>query len=272
LGLSPGVPEWRPQPDTQIAKSTFFYGPIMTDLFNDSDDTPEVDPNKDHFSELVGEGKKYKDSQAAGRALVEKDAFIERLKTEAHGLRQELNTRLKLEEVIDRISSASKSPTSEQPPREPDKEQSASQLSPEDVQKLVADTLTDTEKKTQARRNLAFVEEKLQEAFGPTFRRTVKAQAAKLQVGESFLQNLAAEQPAAFLKLMEVEGREHSSVTPPPAPSVNSAALGFKPNSGIKRKSYFDSIKKQDPRRYWSVAVQNELHAEALKQGQTFFD
>jgi hypothetical protein len=245
----------------------------MTDLFNDSDDTSDIDPNKDYFSDLVGEGKKYKDSQAAGRAIVEKDAFIERLKAEAHGLRQELNTRLKLEEVIDRISSASKSPSSEQhPPREPDKEQTASQLTPEEVQALVTKTLTDTEKATQRERNLTMVEAKLQEAFGPTFRRTVKAQAAKLQVGETFLQNLAAEQPAAFLKLMEVEGREHSSVTPPPATSVNSAALGFKPNSGIKRKSYFDSIKKQDPRRYWSVAVQNELHAEALKQGQSFFD
>src|SRR4051794_16092193 len=118
----------------------------MTDLFNDSDDTPDIDQNKDYFSELVGDGKKYKDSQAAGRAIVEKDAFIERLKAEAHGLRQELNTRLKLEEVVDRISSASKSPTSEQPPREPDNGQSASQLSPEDVQALVTKTLTDSEK------------------------------------------------------------------------------------------------------------------------------
>lgn len=243
----------------------------MTDLFNDSDDT-DIDPNKDYFSDLVGDGKKYKDNAAAGRALVEKDAFIERLKAEAHGLRQELNTRLKLEEVIDRISSTSKSPTSEQPPREPDNGQPASQLTPEDVQKLVTQTLTDDAKKAKRDRNLAVVEEKLQEAFGPTFRRTVKAQAAKLGLGEEFLKNLAAEQPTAFLKLMEVEGREHSSVSAPPAPSVNSAALGFRPSQGIKRKSYYDGIKKQDPRRYWSPSVQNEMHNEALKQGQSFFD
>jgi hypothetical protein len=244
---------------------------MMTDLFNDSDDS-DIDPNKDHYTELVGEGKKYKDNQAAGRALVEKDAFIERLKAEAHGLRQELNTRLKLEEVVDRISSTSKSPTSEQPPREPDNGQPASQLTPEDVQKLVTQTLTDDAKATKRANNLAVVEEKLQEAFGPTFRRTVKAQAAKLGLGEEFLKNLAAEQPTAFLKLMEVEGREHSSVPTPPAPSVNSAALGFRPTQGVKRKSFYDSIKKQDPRRYWSPSVQNEMHNEALKQGQSFFD
>jgi hypothetical protein len=244
----------------------------MTDLFNDSDDNPDIDPNKDYFSDLVGDGKKYKDNAAAGRALVEKDAFIERLKAEAHGLRQELNTRLKLEEVIDRISSTSKSPNSEQPPREPDNGQAASQLTPEDVQKLVTQTLTDDAKKTQRDRNLAVVEDKLQEVFGPTFRRTVKAQAAKLGLGEEFLKDLAAEQPTAFLKLMEVGEREHSSVTPPPAPSVNSAALGFRPTQGVKRKSYYDSIKKQDPRRYWSPSVQNEMHNEALKQGQSFFD
>jgi hypothetical protein len=249
----------------------------MTDLFDDNgtDDTPVIDPNKDYFSELVGEGKKYKDPVAAGRALVEKDVFIERLKAENAGIRQELNTRLKLEEVVDRISST-KSPNNEQqPPREQDNGQPASQktLSPEDVQSIVTQTMTESQKAAQRKTNVEFVERQLEEAFGPTFRRTVKTQAAQLGLGEEFLKGLAADQPNAFLKLMGVEKKPevNSTAVQAPRPSVSSDAIGFRPQTGIKGKSYYDNIKKNDPRRYWTPAVQNEMHAEALKQGWDAF-
>lgn len=247
----------------------------MTDLFDDTDDT-DIDPNTDFLSELVGEGKKFKDPQALARGKVESDRFIERLQGELRGLRDELNTRLKLEEVVDRIASASKSPISDDNnSREQDNGQSASQksLTPEDVQAVVAQTLTESQKKVQRERNVALVEQKLEEAFGPTFRRTVKAQAAKLGLGQDFLSNLAAEQPAAFLKLMEVEPKPevNSTAVIAPRPSVNSDAVSFRPNSGVKGKSYYDAIKAKDPRRYWSPAVQNEMHAEAIKQGWEAF-
>src|SRR4029450_8159059 len=99
----------------------------MTDLFSDESDI-NVDPNKNYLEELVGEGKKFKTPEDLARGKAESDSFIERLQKELHGLRNELKSRLQLEEVVDRISSASKSPISEQPPREPDNGQPASQL------------------------------------------------------------------------------------------------------------------------------------------------
>lgn len=244
----------------------------MTDLFAD-DSTDDLDPNKDYFSELVGEGKKYKDPLAAGRALVEKDAFIERLKAENAGVRQELSTRLKLEEVVSKIASSSKSPSSDDNQnREPDPDKSATQITSEDVAKLVTQAMTETEARTQRAKNIAYVEQTLEEAFGPTFRRTIKAQAVKLGVGEAFLSNLAADQPSAFLKLMDVGERPRSNSTAVNAPhtSVAAESLRFKPNTG-KNMAFYDNIRKSDPKRYWSPSVQNEIHAEALKQGESFF-
>lgn len=244
----------------------------MTNLFQDDSDN-SIDPDKDYFSELVGEGKKYKDQTAAGRALVEKDSFIDRLKAEAAGLRQELSTRLKLEEVVSKISSATPPNNDDNQNREQGLDKAANQLTSEDVSKLVTQAMSETEKKTQRAKNTSYVEETLKEAFGPTFRRTIKAQAEKLGVGEEFLSTLAQDQPNAFLKLMDVgERRENNSTaTNAPHTTVNTEALRFRPSNSVKRMSHYEEMRKKEPKKYWSVAVQNEIHAEALKQGESFF-
>jgi hypothetical protein len=243
-------------------------------LFSDQDDAPVIDPNKDYYSEFVGDDKKYKDNQAVGRALAEKDAFIERLKAETSGLRTELQTRLKLEEVVDRISS-SKSPSSEQTQNAPEPDNSKpADITPDKVKELVAQTINETSLATQKKRNVAFVESKLQEAFGPTYNRTIKDQAQKMGVGEEFLKSLAADQPQAFLKLFDVVPRQETNSTAANAPrsEINTEGLGPRHNDGVKRKSFYENLRRKDPKTYWSVAVQSEEHKEALKQGASFFD
>lgn len=244
----------------------------MTDLFSDQDDSPVIDPSKNYLEEYVGEGKKFKSAEDLAKAKAESDAFIEKLKSETAGLRQELNTRLKLEEAIDRLSS--QAPSSEHEPKAPEQDQGQPAIKPEDIVKAVKDSLTADEKKAQRAKNTSFVEEKLQEAFGPTFRRTIKEQAQRLGIGEEFARNLAAEQPNAFLKLFDVKAQPEGNSTAQNIPhsNVNSEALGFKPDAGIKRKSFYDNLKKKDPKSYWSVRVQNDMHKEAQKQGASFFD
>lgn len=245
----------------------------MTDLFEDQDDSPAIDPNKDYFSELVGEGKKYKDTAALARAVLEKDSFIDKLKGETSGLREELNTRLKLEEAIDRIASSQASPSSEHT-NAPEQDQGQPAINPDDIVQKVRDSLTADQKKDQRAKNTAAVEAKLQEAFGPTFRRTIKEQARKLGIGEEFARNLAAEQPNAFLKLFDVKPQPEFNSTAQhiPQSQVNSEALGFRPDAGTKRQSFYEAMRKSDPKSYWSVRVQNDMHREAQKQGPSFFD
>jgi hypothetical protein len=248
----------------------------MPDLFADDDDVV-VDQTKNYLEDLVGEGKKFKTPEDLARGKFESDAFIARLQNEMKGLRSELSTRLKLEEVVDKITASKSESLSNDgnQSREPDvydKDKSA--LSPDDVRELISKQLTDSEKQAQRARNTAFVEQKCQEAFGPTFRRTLKDRAAALNVGEQFLKDMAADQPKAFLTLMDVrEQREvNSTATTAPRTSVNTNALGFQPDAGVKRKSHYDAIRVKEPRRYWSVSVQQEMHSEAQKQGPSFFE
>src|SRR5688500_15910791 len=63
----------------------------------------QFDQDKDYFSELVGEDKKFKTPADLARAKAESDAFIERLKQENSGLRNELKTRTTMEDFMKTI-------------------------------------------------------------------------------------------------------------------------------------------------------------------------
>lgn len=235
-------------------------------------DDPVVDPNKDYLTELVGDDKKFKSPQELARAKAEADAFIERLKTEAAGLRSELQTRMKLEEAVEKLQSKQTPPSSEQEPKAHE-QGSKPALTPEELEVLIQKTLEQNNQKTQRQRNVEAVEQALKEAFGPTYRRTVTEQAKKLGLGEDFLTSLAADQPAAFLKLLDVQKQPevNSTAVTPPRSSFNDA-MGWKPGDNVKRQSFYNKMRKTDPSRYWSVSVQNEIHREAQRQGETFFD
>lgn len=244
-------------------------------LFESNDDFVS-DPNKNYLEDLVGDGKKFATPEDLARAKIESDNFIERLKTETAGLRQELATRMKLEEAVEKIAKTGVTPPPSNEQTPPVREEgNGAAATPEDLRKLMKEVLGEESAKTVRQRNLDAVEEAGRAAFGPGFQRTFKERAQKLGLGESFLQNLAAEQPQAFLKLLDVTPSTEAPSTSqlPPRTSVSPEAFqGFKPGNTVKRQSDFEKIRKTDPSRYWSPAVQNEMHREAQKQGEAFFD
>ena len=254
----------------------------MTNLFNTDGNspTPTVDPSKKYFDELVGENGKFKTPEDLARAKVESDRFIEQLKAEAAGLRQELNTRLTLEQMMDKISA----PRNETPDPIPGSNQSPSNgeggakaLNPEDLDRIIEQRLQEAEKRRMQEVNLNQVREVLTEKFGPDFATHLKQTAANLGIGEDFLNNLAKEQPKAFLKLIDSEAPKQAApastglFTPPKGQSIPSNSGSFAP-TGERKQSYYDDIKRRDPSLYWSPKVQNQMHQDAIRLGETFFD
>src|SRR5689334_15076479 len=93
----------------------------MTDsLFDTLNALPEIDPAKDYTLELIGEGKKYKDAQAAARALLEKDNFIQRLQAENAEARKQLQQGSKIDEFLDKMKNVIPNPdATTQPANQP---------------------------------------------------------------------------------------------------------------------------------------------------------
>lgn len=253
----------------------------MTDLFTQTNtNNPPTDTNKNYFEELVGEGKKFKSQEDLARAKVESDRFIEQLKGELGGIRQELNTRLTIEQMMDKISTPrSETPNSESGSHQPsgNGEGGAKQITEEDIARLVEQRLSQADKLRTQEANLNFVRSSLEEKYGPQFATHLKEAASTLGVGEEFLNNLAKEQPKAFLKLIENETPKQPTASntnglfTPPQGRQMAPVKGFTP-TGDRKMSYYNDLKAKDPSTYWSPSVQNQLHQDALRLGETFFD
>lgn len=245
---------------------------------------PTPAPSEHNYLEdLVGEGKKFKSPQDLARGKYESDQFIERLQGELSGIRDELKTRMTLEEFMTNMASETKPSESQQPNNqtpnsgEPAVEPSKSTISPEDIESLLDSKLSQRDAERQVSNNLETVRNQLVQHWGPNYKSSLEQKAAELGLGEAFLNDLAQKQPTAFIKLVGIEGTPSQTETlfdgTAPNSSVNTSSLVNPQNSsGRKDQNYYKKLKDSNPDAYWSVSIQNEMHNEAQKQGESFFN
>lgn len=221
-------------------------------------DTPlTVDPDKDYYSELVGEGRKYKDKAAWDRSKIEGDLHIARIEDEQRRLRAELATRIDYESFLTELR---KSPLSGQQgnrPADPPTDQTPS-LTTEAIERLLEQKLKQREQEMSAEQNFNLVDKKLSESWGPHYAQRLKQQAQELGVSEQFIKNVAAANPKALYRLVgidETPKRDNSFQAPP----KNEFSFSGTPSTTKRGDSYYEAIRKSDPKLFFSAKVQNEI-------------
>lgn len=242
-------------------------------------ETGQIDPAKNYLTELVGEGLKYKTNEDMARAVMEKDLHIGLIESENKKVRDALTTRVKEEDLYDRIKGLlEKSPSNTQNTipdvngtnnKAPD---SNTGFTPEQIDELVNKKYQQLEQDRRAQTNLATVKEKLVEKFGTNYVSKLKEEADKLKMDEKALESIAQVNPSAFYRLVGIEGNApgFSSLMSPPRSAVEGS---FKPNTNNDRtESYYSELKKKDPVTYNSRAVQEQEYKDALRLGEAFFD
>lgn len=250
----------------------------MTDsLFNAPDptgDTPAADPNKDYLAELVGEGKKFKDPNELARGKAEADAFIARLTREQEELRKELNTRLTLEQYLEKMGTNQQSGRSDHQLNEPKgSDPDTSGLTPTDVEALIERKVSERETQRIQKQNREDARARLVQAFGNDYISKLKEAGENLGLSAERLDQIAAENPKAFLKLVgadtaPAQQRSQDSLFVPPQGQSNGTPVV----TGDRTKKYYDDLKRKDPKGYWDARTQNQLHKDALRLGESFFD
>jgi len=255
----------------------------VAELFNDpvEDVTslPVVDPDKNYLEELVGDGKKFKDPVALARSKVESDRHIAKLESELKAIRADMNSRLSLEDLVTKMSSVR--PVEQPPVNNGDSSNSnqnaSTQLTPEDLAKIVDERVSQLSAREQAKNNLNTVKASLKAAWGTEFPVKLREKAAELGVGETFLNDLAASQPKAFLKLVEIE----KAPAPAPARDTGSPLFGRQVDSskqsstpasdpGFRGKSYYNQLRSQNPGKFWDPKVQLEMNQMAMRDPEKY--
>ena len=257
----------------------------MTDLFNANDgSSPVADPTDqapanyvDYATSKFRTADNKLDVEGLAKGKYESDLFIQKLQREQAEMRKELETRLSLEAYLEKtMNSASKAPQAA-----PDRsniegttliEASAGNagLSEAQIAELIRKTLSTETKRSTQTQNIESTKTAMEAAWGQNYSAKLAAKANELGLGKDFLNNLAAESPKAFLSLMEV--KPVSQIDNSYSPPVSSVRPGdSKAPIGVKNQTYYAALKKADPKTYWLAKTQAEMHREALRLGDSFF-
>mgnify|MGYP001591464186 CR=1 FL=1 len=238
----------------------------MTKLFEDIEDEVEVSiPEDDPLKPFL---EKYKDPLGVAKSLVEKDRFIRQLQRENGEVRADLASRISVEEKVDRLlqgtpvvpnTPVATSVASQQ-------NESNTSLTTEDVEKL----LRKREQETVSGQNLLNTRLELAKLYGPDWSKVVQAKMKELGESVEYMTELAKSRPQVLLRLL---GDAPVVNTQPVFRGENttSKSLGVG-NTQQRTMSYYNKIKAQDPAKYWSPAIQNQLHKDSLSLREAFFD
>jgi hypothetical protein len=228
---------------------------LMTDLLSD----PSADPAPDEYEGI---------DPALAQRLRDKDNHIKTIESENAQFRTELRARTSLEEITERIArQAQQAPTPDPngvaaPPAQPEP----------DIAQQVLKILEAEKAKANREANIEKTRSGLREKFGADYNAYLLKAAKLLNVSEKFLADLGASSPDGLLKLVDslpLKEGDGDIGTPPPS-NVNTA--GAFNQTVRKNKAYFDNIRKSDRAKYFSAAVQKEMHDEAVRQGSKFFE
>lgn len=253
----------------------------MTDEFI-SDHSPEtngkppVEPGNDAvltigaddpLAKYVGEGKKYKSTEDLARAIEEKDSFIEKLKEEGSGMREDI-TRMQeqlteaktLDDVLSKIT-ASRDSESNQP------------LDGDEVRKLVDAALEERITEKERASNLKEAQDALLGRFDGDKGKAneyVADKAKSLGMSTKDLLSIATKSPAGFKELVGLDQKATPSGGTPSGRDSESAFNGMPREPEVGTKQYYDKLRRENPAEYWKPATQQKMMRDADRDFDKF--
>lgn len=222
----------------------------------------------DQVVDLKG-NESFRDPEVLAKSVLSGDDHIKNLERQLKELREDLDNRLKAEEVLKAIEAKAEefknmsfkesSTPAEQPPPG---------LDAEKVEALVNETYQKRMREETALKNTQLVNSKLRETFGDEAPNEVRKRAEALGMTPDALVNMAKESPNAFLTLMGTPNPKSTNATPPT--QVNTSGNSF--NSAQNRDyAFYERMRKEDPKTYYSPKMQRQLQADAVALGEKFF-
>lgn len=241
-------------------------------LLDTNQNDPQIDPNKNYLEELVGDGKKFKTPEELARGKAEADLFIEQMKRDNEELRQdylrlrdEHNSGPKLQEVLNQLAELK----GQRAPQLPEGNEDKSVLDEAKVANLVAEMMKQSKAAEREAENVRKVESKLQEAYGPDYKRVLKQKVSELGLEDSFVNNLAKTYPDVLFRTIGVDQRSGEGFQAPVSSSVRRDPFG----TGTKRTwSYYQKMRTEDPARYHDPKTKQQMFKDYQELGSAFED
>lgn len=224
---------------------------------------------KDYHTELVGEGKRYKDDQQLAKAKYHADLHIQAVERSNDELRADYLALLEksktwgnVEQLLDQQRQlASREHTITKEVEKP--------VDPLQMKNLISQEIKEYETSKVRTQNSQAVVEKLKERYGQNYQNILNEKATALGLTKEMINRLAEEAPKAFFKTLELEEFPRSDpFQAPPRSSV------FQPTGQSQKRtwSYYQNLKKSDPKEYYKTTTSNQMEKDYIALGAEFED
>lgn len=224
---------------------------------------------------LVGEGKKYKTNDDLAKAYDHADRAIKEREQENQELRDELAKRRTAEELVEQFNANRREPPSSERDGTPNSPAPKVEVSDDDLVRRIREVQQQDNTQQTRERNLLEVAERLTTEFGDEDKanEVLKRKAVELGVSVKFLQDSAAQSPKAFYATLGLNVTATSPAQPAKG-DVNTQAFERNSQSSAKPGTYqfYEALRKSDPVRWRSSAVQAQIHKDAQASPDTFFN
>lgn len=208
------------------------------------------------------------------KGKAESDKFIEQLKKENAEMRTDLTTRLTVEEALEKARPANpNTPTTTPAPTggaANNQNSEATGLSEDALMSKVKGLLEEERTKETRTRNRQIAVQNLREVYGSDYATYVTKAAEKLGVITKFLEDMADTSPEGLMNV--VKGAVPVPDKRPEAPPSNQVNTGgiIDPNT-TKNNSYYQKLRKESPKVYYSPKIQIEMMKQAESLGNAFY-
>lgn len=237
---------------------------------------PEADPSKDYLTELVGDGKKFKDQAALARGKYEADQYIEILKREKDAMRSEYlklrdenMTKANLQEIIDQIKKERLTSSDTTTAKEVDEQP---KVNPEEIETLIERKMEARESAKKQSENFSLVQKKLKEQWGTNYASVLKQQTESLGLDDEFVNQLAKTNPNVLFKTLGFDQQTKDNLFQTP-PRSNQRSDNFAPRGAEKRTwSYYQDLMKKDPNLRFDRQLSVQMQRDAIEMGEAFRD
>lgn len=250
----------------------------MTDVFNSAtteNTAPAGEPtgqtNDSYVTQLVGEGKKFKDLESLAKGKLEADRHIEEITKTLNDLREEVKKEeysKKLLEELQNKGTGTGTGTSATGNNAGNSATGNTTQDASNIEALVEQLMTKKERERTLEQNIAVANEAVLSQYGDKAAEVVKEKAATLGMSVERLKEIAAESPTAFLQLIGAKANvKVDSVTTPS--SIRSETLSQ--TNSDRTFEYYQKMRKENKSLYYSPKVQRMLMDDRLRLGEKFY-
>jgi hypothetical protein len=246
----------------------------MDELLNNTQE-PLFDETKDYYDELVGEGKKFKDAKELAKSKALGDLYIKDIVRQKDDLaksyvelKAQYDAQAKLTDLVDRIGNQRSSSDDNLNVTDNRTAPEKKSLDLNDIESWY----NQREKTKVEQDNLNKAKSMLKEKLGTNYVNVIRERIESLDLTEDDVNSLAKRSPKTLAKVLGIE-EEASNTTLFQAPPVSQRRNdSFKPTTQKRTWTYYQELKKTNPRLYIDPKIAIQMHNDHISLGSAFED